>query len=80
MTIKSTTNMQIEIRKDEAVMSDISEIAKHDNVTEQEALRRSLQIFLPEGGFTPGQQSNNLPGATQPARRAGKQHKKMSSS
>ena len=53
MTIKSTTNMQIEIRKDEAVMSDISEIARHDNVAEKEAMKRALKIFLPEGILTP---------------------------
>ena len=44
--------MQVEIREDETVMSDISEIARHDNVTEKEAMKRALKIFLPEGGFT----------------------------
>jgi len=48
MNVETTTDLHVELQPDDPVMMDIMNISKHDNVSELEALTRSLKIFYPE--------------------------------
>ena len=48
MDVENTMDIRVELQPDDPVLTDIINISKHDHVSEQEALVRSLKIFYPE--------------------------------
>jgi len=48
MNVETKMKLRVELQPDDPVMMDIMNISKHDNVSEQEVLTRSLKIFYPE--------------------------------
>ena len=53
MNVEITTKIRVELQNDDPIMMDIINISKHDGVSEQEALTRSLKIFYPEVSLRP---------------------------